>query len=249
MLYAYCDAEAFSLLVVIPPALSGRLGAALSALIVVLCAVALTLHKDFYAGVKRKDFLVYFTNLSCILVLVYFALLAPRLYGAAALRFLIPHAEFFVTANIMLTCIVFHTMLMPGLIGKLQSFCRQDAAMLLANNLLIHYAVPLLTLAYWLLCAPGKQALGAADAVVWMLFPAVYALWILRRSSHPRRKAGSERAECPYPFLDVRAFGKRRVALSCAAIFATGSTAAILTLTAVWGLFHLFGAGHILFLI
>ena len=44
------------MLVVIPSAPYGRLGALLSALIVVASLIGLTMHKDFYAGVRRRDF-------------------------------------------------------------------------------------------------------------------------------------------------------------------------------------------------
>ena len=34
----------------------GRTGTALSALIVVSCLIGLTMHSDFYAGRRRRDF-------------------------------------------------------------------------------------------------------------------------------------------------------------------------------------------------
>ena len=50
--------------VVIPDEPFGRLGAALSALIAVFSLIGLTMHKDFYAGRRRKDFLCYYTNVT-----------------------------------------------------------------------------------------------------------------------------------------------------------------------------------------
>ena len=48
--------EALFMLVVTPEPLYGRIGAVLSALIVVFCIIGLTMHKDFYAGKERKSF-------------------------------------------------------------------------------------------------------------------------------------------------------------------------------------------------
>ena len=42
------------MLVVTPAALFGRLGAVLSALIVVFSLIGLTVHSDFYAGRRRR---------------------------------------------------------------------------------------------------------------------------------------------------------------------------------------------------
>ena len=82
------------MLIVTPPAFYGHLGALLSALIVVCACIGLTLHKDVYAHTPRRDFYCYYTNVSNLIVLLYFALIAPWLYARAALRRFIPAAEF-----------------------------------------------------------------------------------------------------------------------------------------------------------
>ena len=61
----------------------GRPGAVLSALIVVFSLIGLTMHRDFYAGKRRRGFFCFYTNLSNLIVLIYFALIAPRLYACA----------------------------------------------------------------------------------------------------------------------------------------------------------------------
>ena len=80
------------MLIVTPPALYGHLGALLSALIVVCACIGLTLHKDVYAHTPRRDFYCYYTNVSNLIVLLYFALIAPWLYARAALCRFIPAA-------------------------------------------------------------------------------------------------------------------------------------------------------------
>ena len=72
------------MVVVIPDEPFGRLGAVLSALIAAISLIGLTMHRDFYAGRRRKDFFCFYTNVSNLLVLLYFALLAPRLYASTS---------------------------------------------------------------------------------------------------------------------------------------------------------------------
>ena len=226
------------MLVVIPDTPSGRAGTLLSALIVVSCAIGLTMHDDFYAGRRRRDFFYYYTNVSNLLVLVYFALIAPRLYASPALHPLIPHAEFAVAAMIMLTFCVFHTLLLPGLLAMVRAMTAdsnsrtplqmgrliaavlrdRESAILLLDNLLVHCVVPLLTLLYWLLCSPDKHCLTLADAAAWHLIPGLYLLAVLLRARRGVPLSGTESAY-PYPFLDISAVGFRRAALCCSRVF------------------------------
>ena len=91
-----------------PNALYGRVGAVLSALIVVSCFIGFTLHHDVYASIPRRDFFWYYTNLSNLLVVVYFSFAAPFFYARSAFGRFVPFAEFSVTMAIMLTHLIFH---------------------------------------------------------------------------------------------------------------------------------------------
>ncbi|WP_200945823.1 Pr6Pr family membrane protein [Lysobacter sp. Root559] len=62
----------------------------------------------------------------------------------------------------------------------------------------LHYAVPALYLAWWLLAVP-HGALGRRDLWRWLLFPALYVVWVFLR--------GAVAHEYPYPFLDVGVLG------------------------------------------
>ncbi|HEY0231840.1 MAG TPA: Pr6Pr family membrane protein [Dokdonella sp.] len=62
----------------------------------------------------------------------------------------------------------------------------------------LHYAVPVLYLAWWLACAEHRQ-LRWSDPLRWLLFPGVYLVWTLLR--------GAWLHEYPYPFVDVDAIG------------------------------------------
>ena len=237
------------MLVVMPGGLYGRLGAVLSALIVVCCLIGLTMHEDFYAGVRRRDFFVYYTNLSNLLVLVYFALVAPLLYAKRALRPLIPHAEFALTMSILLTFSVFHLWLMPAVREQLRGVRPSRLlSIVCADNLVVHYIVPLLTLCYWLLCSPGKAALSARDALAWTVVPLGYLLAILVRARLCGVIFGTDSAY-PYPFLDIPVLGARRVAITCTGLYAACAFAGLAAVSLVRLAFSLFGSGHALALI
>jgi len=230
-------------------ALHTQLGAVLSALIVVLSIAGLTIHKDFYAGKVRRDFFFFYTNLSNLIVLIYFALAAPRLYASRALHTLIPHAEFAVMMCIILTSFVFHFVLLPAVYRRVMQMPRtREFWIVLTDNLIIHYMVPLLVFVYWLLCSPEKSKLSPADCFAWTLIPLGYvlAVWVRAPLRGVIEEAGSP---YPYPFLDIGLLGWRRTAGVCAALYALCIIAGILIIGLTRLLFFLFGSGHTLVLI
>lgn len=237
------------MLVVIPSAPYGRAGAVLSALIVVACLIGLTMHKDFYAGVRRRGYYCYYTNLSNLMVLLYFAVGAPVLYSSSALAPLIPHVEFVVMMGIMLTNVIFHFLLLPYVRRIAQGMPHaREFAIMRTDNLIEHYIVPLLTLLYWLLCAPGKAQLRLWDAPLFTLAPLAYLVFIFVRAPLCGPICGED-SPYPYPFLNVKARGRGPVFATIARLYALcilcGGGVILLT----QGAFSLFGAGHMLVLI
>lgn len=232
----------------IPDTLYGRAGALVSALIVICCVIGLTMHRDFYAGRRRKDFFCFYTNLSNLLVLAYFALIAPRLYAASAGQPLIPHAEFAVMMCIMLTFSVFHVLLYPAIRMAAENMPHtRDYRIVYADNLIVHYLVPWLVFVYWLLCSPGKQTLGLKDAFVWTLIPLVYVLMMFLRAAGGRIIEDTQ-SPYPYPFMDVRALGMRKVAVFCAGLYGAALLAGAGVIALVRIAFTIFGT-HALILI
>lgn len=214
-----------------------RLGAVLSALIVVLGVIGLTMHKDFYAGRRRRDFFCFYTNISNLAVVICFALVSPRLYAIPALRFLIPHAEFAVTMCILLTFCVFHLLLYPALhIAAKRMPKTREYRITYTDNLIIHYLVPLSVLVYWLLCSPDKQSLRASDALYWTLLPLLYIIYVFLRA---QRKGDIEEtgSPYPYPFLDIRILGRMRVFGICALLY-SACILSSLTIIACVRIFH-----------
>ncbi|MBQ2992009.1 MAG: Pr6Pr family membrane protein [Clostridia bacterium] len=237
------------MLVVMIHSAYGRLGAVLSALIVVLSILGLTMHGDFYASRPRRDFFRFYTNLSNLIVLLYFALIAPYLYASSPLRVLIPAAEFSVMMCIMLTFCVFHFMLFPFVRSQLLRMPRTEGFWIVcADNLILHYLVPLLVLAYWILCSPGKSTLTPAHALHWTIIPLAYIVCIFAsvRCGHIIAETGTR---YPYPFLNADDLGIRRVIGSCASLYALCILASLAVIMLLKTLFALLGKGHALFLI
>ena len=236
------------MLIVTPSALYGRLGALLSVLIVVCACIGLTLHRDVYAHTPRRDFYVYYTNVSNLIVLLYFALLAPWLYARAALRRFIPVAEFSVMMIILLTHLVFHNLLFPEIRRAAHGMPRsRETSIMAADNAFIHYLVPLLTALYWLLCSPQKDALTLPGVLVWLTVPLLYLLCVFLRA-RKGNLAGTD-SPYPYPFLDVPQLGAGRVTGICLTLLAACVLASVSLLLLVRLSFAQWGGGHALLLI
>lgn len=237
------------MLMIPPDFLYGRVGAVLSALIVIACLIGFTLHHDVFSCVPRKDFFWYYTNLSNLLVMGYFSIAAPILYAHASLRRFIPFTEFSVTMSILLTHAVFHFVIFPGVKPQMARILScGETRMLAANNFVVHYVVPWLVLLYYLLCAPGKDTVPLAAAPVWLLFPLAYSAVIFLHAAARKPIPGTDR-RYPYPFLDVALLGKKRVLLICAALLVICAISSTALLCAVRALYALTGGGKALFLV
>lgn len=237
------------MLVVTSDLLYVRTGAVFSALIVAACTIGLTMHREFYAGASRPDFFYFYTNLSNLLVGIYFALISPYLYANSSFRALIPHAEFSLMMSIMLTFSVFHLMLYPAIRSVIAGAKRtRECLIVVTDNFIVHYLVPWLVFLYWLICSPGKALLRLWDAFLWTLLPALYLAWIYLRASKGRIIKETE-SPYPYPFLDAAALGKNAVIRTCLTLYvlciAAGASVVLLLRLA----FAVFGSNHALILI
>ncbi|MGF6496319.1 hypothetical protein ABIE56_004523 [Luteibacter sp. 621] len=147
-------------------------------------------------GEETVRFLSFFTILSNLLVALVAGSAAtggnwavwriwrgPRVRGLAAL-------------SITVTCLVYATVL--------QGQWHPQGPQLLADRSL-HYAVPLLYVFWWVVLLP-HGALRWADALRWLAFPGLFALWTFAR--------GAVVHEYPYPFMDVTRLGYGEVLLN-----------------------------------
>ena len=237
------------MLVVIPDSLYGRIGAVLSALIFVFCVIGLTMHKKFYDGRPRKGFFCFYTNLSNLLVGVYFSLLAPQLYARASLHSVIPHVEFALMLSILLTFSVFHLLLYPAVRTVVRSAAHtREFRIVCTDNFIVHYLVPWLVFFYWLLCSPGKATLGPADILLWTLFPIIYLILTEIRASKGKIIEETD-SPYPYPFLDTAALGKKAVLRTCTLMYGVCTCVSFTIVLAVRLAFALLGGNHSLILI
>ncbi len=85
-----------------------------------------------------------------------------------------------------------------------------DATLLAWVNDVLHRVVPLVMLFDWLYW-PSARKFGAKEALLWLIYPVVYAAYTLIHGPFARHWY-------PYPFIDVGQYGYARVALNCAVI-------------------------------
>jgi hypothetical protein len=88
------------------------------------------------------------------------------------------------------------------LVGVVYSLLLAGTAVLTGGdrfaNVIMHYAMPILTPIFWLLHAP-KGGLRSRDPLIWAAYPLIYLAYALVR--------GGIDGQYPYPFLDVGKFG------------------------------------------
>ena len=75
---------------------------------------------------------------------------------------------------------------------------------------LLHVVIPLLFILYWYLFAP-KDGLRWKNAFPWLLYPFVYAVFVLFR--------GALSGFYPYPFVDANILGLKKVLLNSVGLF------------------------------
>lgn len=140
-------------------------------------------------------YLAYFTVLSNLLV----ALVASRGALSADGGIDAPWRGAAVTA-IVLVGLGYHLLL--------RNIWNPQGAQWLAD-VLLHYAVPLAALLWWLVLPPFKR-IDATAPLRWLLWPAAYSLYALVR--------GAASGFYPYPFIDATALGMPRVLLNAAGL-------------------------------
>lgn len=141
-------------------------------------------------------FLSYFTVLTNLLVCA--ALTIPLVAPTAALGrfFARPSILAGVATSIALVGIGYHFLL--------RNVWSPQGLQLLAD-ILLHYAVPAVFVAYWWLTVP-KASLRWSDPLIWSAYPVAYIVYALAR--------GSLISGYPYPFIDVATIGYQQTLLN-----------------------------------
>jgi hypothetical protein len=173
---------------------------------VLLVRVTLDTVGPLFATVR---FFSYFTILSNLLVLLVTASFAFAPGSAFGRWFARPVVRGGVALYIGVTLSIYATIL--------HALWEPQGAQWWADSGL-HYAVPVLYLAWWIFGVP-HGALRGSDTLRWLVFPFAYVCWVLLR--------GAWVHEYPYPFLDLGVLPPLTVLRNCLGMF---------------GLFLLFGA-------
>lgn len=145
-------------------------------------------------------YLSFFTILTNLLVALVFT--AVALHGGAG------RWQFFARPSVQACAAAYITIV--GIVYRLllRHLWNPHGAQWVAD-VLLHDLIPIGYVAYWLLFAP-RTGLRWKDAAAWLVYPAVYLVYILTR--------GAVTGLYPYPFVDVNVLGYAGV-LAHAAVF------------------------------
>ncbi len=175
-------------------------------------------------GHIRPGFFVFYTNLSNALLAVY--QLALWVSGhdpqCGVFRWLSSAGvALSMTLCILVTHLIYQWVLVPA--AKRSGKALSDIGFSGFGNLCVHYAVPWLTVAQWLLWQ-DKSGLTVGHAARWLVLPLAYFVFGMARGA-TGKPIGHTKHCYPYPFMDPQVMGKRFwpvIALLLAAFFGLG---------------------------
>lgn len=186
-------------------------------LIVLIGCCGLVMHSGLLTDHPRKDFFRYYTNLSNLLVVMFFlARIVVRITGNTNGffgRIVFSELWFFsVTMSIVLTFGIFHFVLMPSF----RNAPPESNEFKLAHsfsNYCVHYIVPLLTLLTWLIFAK-KSELRYPWGVIWTVIPWCYVIYATIRGLRGDIIENTDSAY-PYDFMDLGKHGWAKFIRNC----------------------------------
>lgn len=144
----------------------------------------------------------FFTILTNLLVALVFTAVAMRRVAGGGQFFLSPLVQGGTAVYIAIVGVVYQLLL--------RQLWNPKGAQLLAD-MLLHAVIPLGYVVYWLIFAP-RTGLSWRDAVVWLVYPSVYLVYVLVR--------GAVSGLYPYPFVDVNVLGYAGVLLRAGVLMA-----------------------------
>jgi hypothetical protein len=177
-------------------------------LILAVCSWGLGLNFFIRQGRFDSQSLIYYTNLSNLLCLLYFAALVARMAmslrdGTVGVITLLPRLKGAFTLMIAVTLLVYHFVLAGGNVPAYDGTQRWLA------NALLHYFAPALVILDWVLFDP-KRVFRWFDPLLWLVIPLLYAIFTFIRAEIGG-KMGGRGSRFPYFFLDVDALGWGKV--------------------------------------
>ena len=185
-------------------------------IIIVVCAAGgLLLHSRILKGTYRKGMFLYYTNLSNMLVLLFYLLkLIGMPLGWKGILYS-DGAQFTVTMSILITFVIYHFIIDPS-VRKMPGF--DYAAFNTADNKIVHYIVPLLCFVRWVFFA-FKEDLTFGSAFAWTIIPLIYVAFALIHANCGEHFEDTD-SRYPYEFMDVDKLGKKRVAINIVFLWA-----------------------------
>jgi hypothetical protein len=169
----------------------------IAAAVLILAAVGTQLHKQIDRSGSIVNFVSFFTIESNLLASVVFLLCGlAALRGDSIGRYAMVRGA---AATYMVTTGITYTLLLRGLEDSLNTT-------LPWVNTVLHYLMPAVVLADWLLLPP-ERGIDARRAMWWLVFPLAYAVYSLVR--------GPSADFYPYPFINVDLHGYPRVLVTC----------------------------------
>ena len=189
----------------------------LEILIVLIGLYGMIQHSGWTRGEVRHDFFRYYTNLSNLLVVMFYLFrLVIRIRGSYEGffgRILFSELWFYaVTMVIFLTFGIFHFVLLPPL-KKMESEGGEFKYLHSFSNYCVHYAVPLLSLLNWLIFAK-KEELSYSWALIWTVIPWIYVIYAMIMGGMGKIIENTDSAY-PYDFMDVSKHGALIVIRNC----------------------------------
>ena len=171
--------------------------AARKALLLLIAGIgAPTMVAQFYLNMTRHpehsrlwrllDFFSYFTNTTGLVVIA--VTIATLVRPASKLAQ--PGAVTAAAIYMLVVCVTYETLLRARMHG-----------LMIVTNIALHEVMPPLVLLLWLLFTP-KSGLRWSEPLGWLIYPALYMLWILARGAVIHRY--------PYFFADVDKLGYPR---------------------------------------
>ncbi len=196
--------------------------------------------KNGAEGERRPDMLVYYTNLSNIAVLIFFFVRTLcnifRFYENVSLyNIFFSHFSWFaVTLMIFVTFLIYHFLLLPSIKANPQTYGEFSQYQTFGNKA-VHYYVPLLSVANWLIFE-SKGAVLWKYAIYWIAIPLAYAIFAFIRGALVKRPIYGTNSRYPYEFMSPDLIGWEKVFINIG----------ILLVAFILLGFAMFGAGQLL---
>lgn len=186
-------------------------------LTVLIGCCGMVLHSGWLTGKPRKDFFRYYTNLSNLLVVMFYLIrTVVRItgkYDGFFGKIVFSQIWFYsVTMSIFLTFGIYNFVLMPSFKKAPPDSLEFKFAHSLSNYL-VHYVVPLLCLLNWLIFA-DKEALQYKWALIWTIIPWIYVIYSTIRGLRGDRFESTNSAY-PYDFMDIGKYGWAKFIRNC----------------------------------